>query len=201
MLGAAWVSMWFFLNLYLQQVLGASAFAAGAALLPMTGLGRARHDRAGTATAGAVRREGADRQRPPAAGRPDWRGSPSSARTAPTRSMSCPRRCWPRSACRWRSCRRSAPPSTRRRRRRPAWRPAWSAPATRSAPRSGSPCSRRSSTASPGTDATPVELTQGYSAAFIGAAILALLGSDHHGDRHEEAPGLGHASPRTPVSA
>lgn len=38
MLGAAWVSMWFFLNLYLQQVLGASAFTAGAALLPMTGL-------------------------------------------------------------------------------------------------------------------------------------------------------------------
>lgn len=38
LLGAAWVSMWFFLNLYLQQVLGATAFAAGAALLPMTGL-------------------------------------------------------------------------------------------------------------------------------------------------------------------
>ncbi|KJQ56104.1 putative MFS-type transporter EfpA [Microbacterium sp. SA39] len=38
LLGAAWVSMWFFLNLYLQQVLGASAFAGGAALLPMTGL-------------------------------------------------------------------------------------------------------------------------------------------------------------------
>lgn len=38
MLGAAWVSMWFFLNLYLQQVLGANAFWAGAALLPMTGL-------------------------------------------------------------------------------------------------------------------------------------------------------------------
>ncbi|GAB3296444.1 MFS transporter [Pseudoclavibacter terrae] len=38
MLGAAWVSMWFFLNLYLQQVLGATAFLAGAALLPMTGL-------------------------------------------------------------------------------------------------------------------------------------------------------------------
>jgi predicted MFS family arabinose efflux permease len=28
--------MWFFLNLYLQNVLGASAFAAGAALVPMT---------------------------------------------------------------------------------------------------------------------------------------------------------------------
>ncbi len=38
LLGAAWVSMWFFLNLYLQQVLGVSAFAAGAGLLPMTGL-------------------------------------------------------------------------------------------------------------------------------------------------------------------
>ncbi|WP_066301400.1 MFS transporter [Arthrobacter luteolus] len=38
LLGAAWVSMWFFLNLYLQQILGASAFVAGAALLPITGL-------------------------------------------------------------------------------------------------------------------------------------------------------------------
>ncbi|MFK4729496.1 MFS transporter [Agromyces mediolanus] len=36
LLGGAWVPMWFFLNLYLQQVLGAGAFAAGAALLPMT---------------------------------------------------------------------------------------------------------------------------------------------------------------------
>ncbi|WP_188241612.1 MULTISPECIES: MFS transporter [Microbacterium] len=36
LLGAAWVPMWFFLNLYLQNVLGASAFGAGAALLPMT---------------------------------------------------------------------------------------------------------------------------------------------------------------------
>lgn len=38
LLGAAWVPMWFFLNLYLQQVLGLSAFPSGAALLPMTGL-------------------------------------------------------------------------------------------------------------------------------------------------------------------
>ena len=36
LLGAAWVPMWFFLNLYLQQVLGLGAFAAGAALLPLT---------------------------------------------------------------------------------------------------------------------------------------------------------------------
>ncbi|MDQ3402874.1 MAG: MFS transporter [Actinomycetota bacterium] len=36
LLGAAWVPMWFFLNLYLQQVLGLQAFAGGAALLPMT---------------------------------------------------------------------------------------------------------------------------------------------------------------------
>lgn len=37
LLGAAWVPMWFFLNLYLQQVLGLGAFEGGAALLPMTG--------------------------------------------------------------------------------------------------------------------------------------------------------------------
>lgn len=36
LLGAAWVPMWFFLNLYLQQVLGLGAFAGGSALLPMT---------------------------------------------------------------------------------------------------------------------------------------------------------------------
>ena len=36
LLGSAWVPMWFFLNLYLQQVLGFGAFEAGAALLPMT---------------------------------------------------------------------------------------------------------------------------------------------------------------------
>jgi EmrB/QacA subfamily drug resistance transporter len=36
LLGAAWIPMWFFLNLYLQQFLGYGAFASGAALLPMT---------------------------------------------------------------------------------------------------------------------------------------------------------------------
>ena len=36
LLGAAWIPMWFFLNLYLQQVLGLGAFDSGAALLPMT---------------------------------------------------------------------------------------------------------------------------------------------------------------------
>src|SRR5919112_6658836 len=36
LLGAAWVPMWFVLNLYLQQVLGLGAFEGGAALLPMT---------------------------------------------------------------------------------------------------------------------------------------------------------------------
>jgi hypothetical protein len=38
LLGAAWIPMFFFLNLYLQQVLGFSAFPSGAALLPMTAL-------------------------------------------------------------------------------------------------------------------------------------------------------------------
>lgn len=36
LLGAAWIPMWFFLNLYLQQVLGYGPFTAGSALLPMT---------------------------------------------------------------------------------------------------------------------------------------------------------------------
>ena len=36
LLGAAWIPMWFFLNLYLQQVLGLGAFEGGSALLPMT---------------------------------------------------------------------------------------------------------------------------------------------------------------------
>jgi ABC-type protease/lipase transport system fused ATPase/permease subunit len=36
LLGAAWIPMWFFLNMYLQAVLGYGAFASGLALLPMT---------------------------------------------------------------------------------------------------------------------------------------------------------------------
>jgi MFS family permease len=36
LLGAAWIPTWYFLNLYLQQVLGLGAFEGGAALLPMT---------------------------------------------------------------------------------------------------------------------------------------------------------------------
>jgi EmrB/QacA subfamily drug resistance transporter len=36
LLGAAWIPMWFFLNLYLQQVQGYAAFESGLALLPMT---------------------------------------------------------------------------------------------------------------------------------------------------------------------
>lgn len=36
LMAAAWIPLWFFLNLYLQQVLGYSAFESGLALLPMT---------------------------------------------------------------------------------------------------------------------------------------------------------------------
>lgn len=38
LLGAAWIPMWYFLNLYLQQVLGYGAFSSGGALVPMTAL-------------------------------------------------------------------------------------------------------------------------------------------------------------------
>ncbi len=36
LLAAAWIPLWFFLNLYLQQTLNYSAFNSGLALLPMT---------------------------------------------------------------------------------------------------------------------------------------------------------------------
>jgi MFS family permease len=36
LLGAAWIPMWFFLNLYLQQILDYGPFESGLALLPMT---------------------------------------------------------------------------------------------------------------------------------------------------------------------
>jgi len=36
LLGAAWIPMWFFLNMYLQEVLGYGAFESGLALVPMT---------------------------------------------------------------------------------------------------------------------------------------------------------------------
>jgi len=36
LLGGAWVPMWFFLNMYLQETLGLGAFESGLALLPMT---------------------------------------------------------------------------------------------------------------------------------------------------------------------
>lgn len=36
LLGAAWIPLWFYLNLYLQQTLGFSAWESGLALMPMT---------------------------------------------------------------------------------------------------------------------------------------------------------------------
>jgi len=36
LLGAAWIPMWFFLNLYIQQILGYSPMESGLALQPMT---------------------------------------------------------------------------------------------------------------------------------------------------------------------
>lgn len=36
LLGAAWIPMWFFINLYLQQIQGYGPFESGLALLPMT---------------------------------------------------------------------------------------------------------------------------------------------------------------------
>ena len=72
LLGAAWIPMWFFLNLYLQQVLGYGAFAGGAALLPMTVADHGRHGRRRPAGHGALRRQAADRRRPARCSPPGW---------------------------------------------------------------------------------------------------------------------------------
>ena len=59
LLGAAWVPMWFFLNLYLQQVLGFGPFAAGAALLPDDGRDDDPHGRRDRARSSAASASGA----------------------------------------------------------------------------------------------------------------------------------------------
>ena len=69
LLGAAWVPMWFFLNLYLQQVLGLSAFPSGSALLPDDRVHHARHGARRAPRHRPVRAEGAARDRHGRAGR------------------------------------------------------------------------------------------------------------------------------------
>lgn len=64
LLGAAWVAMWFYLNLYLQQVLGLGAFASGAALVPDDGARHGRHGGARTAADRPLGHQGAHRGRP-----------------------------------------------------------------------------------------------------------------------------------------
>jgi MFS family permease len=59
----AWIPMFFFLNLYLQQVLGLGAFASGAALLPLTCHDHGRDGRPRTAAHRPLRRQVDDRER------------------------------------------------------------------------------------------------------------------------------------------
>ena len=97
-------SMFFFVSLYMQQVLGYDALKAGLAYLPLA-LGIIVSAGAGVGAGDAVRLQagprrghGADRGRAGLvrAGR---------RRTAPTSATSCSRRCWPRSGSASRSCR------------------------------------------------------------------------------------------------
>ena len=69
LLGAAWIPMWFFLNLYLQQVLGYGAFEGGAALLPMTAAIMLLMVVVAPGSIAPTRLQDADRRRHAAAGR------------------------------------------------------------------------------------------------------------------------------------
>ncbi len=63
LLGAAWIPMWFFLNLYLQQVLGYSAFPRRRSTTADDHIDHARHDRHRAAGDAEVRGETDDRDR------------------------------------------------------------------------------------------------------------------------------------------
>ena len=102
LLGAAWIPMFFFINLYLQQVLGLGAFASGAALLPLTVTIMVGMVAAAPRLIARLRPQGDDRCGPGHPGgrtgvalliRPDG-SSPST---------SCPRPWSPRPAWRWHS--------------------------------------------------------------------------------------------------
>jgi MFS family permease len=137
LLGAAWIPMFFFTSLYLQQILGLGAFASGAALLPLTvtimigmvtvspklteRFGPKTMTVAGLATL---------------AGGLLWLAQIDADGTFA--STSCLRRWSPLLAWRWPSSRALVPPCRRRTRPRVAWPPASSTPATSSVRRSAS---------------------------------------------------------------
>ena len=90
LLGAAWIPMWFFLNLYLQQVLGFGAFAGGAALLPMTAAIMLGMVLVAPRVIEPLRRQDADRRRPAPARRRHGRHVPRAVPTAASSSTCCP---------------------------------------------------------------------------------------------------------------
>ena len=92
LLGAAWIPMWFFLNLYLQQVLGYGAFESGAALLPMTVAIMVADGRRRAAADRPLRRSRRRSSPGCCCSPPAWPCCRSSAPTAPSSSTCCPPR-------------------------------------------------------------------------------------------------------------
>ena len=173
--------MWFFLSLYLQQVLGYSPIKTGLAFLPMTLCIVARLDDR-LAGRDPVRRQAAAGRRD---GRPDASGcccSRTCRSTAPTSARCSRRRCWSRSGSGSRSCpRRSSRSraSTRPRRARLGARQHLAAVRRRA--RAGDPGGdrdRRRPTpcCSSGGHGLHAALTSGFQLAFIVAAGFALVG-------------------------
>ena len=188
LLGCSVFAMWYFVSLYLQQVLGFTPIETGLSFLPMTGAIIVASTFAARLSAragpGPILTLGMTligigmllftrhlpgrhlRQRRPA--------SPASS---------------PRRASAARSCRSPSPPSPASRARRPAWRRAWSTPRARSAARSGwrrwrpsPPSARATSRARAGsTRPRSPAATSGRSSSALGLrlprrALIALVG-------------------------
>ena len=181
LVGAAVFAMWFFVSLYLQQVLGYTPIEAGIAFLPMTVCIAG----ASTLVPRLIARVGAKTVLIAGHARPDGRAA-AVHRRLPARQLprQCAgrRRCWSRPASGWRSSRSRSSRSLAWRRTRPGSRRAWSTPRAWWEARSASRSSRRSrppaptptcATAQPCTRA----LTSGFQLAFLVAAAFAAVGA------------------------
>ena len=183
LLGMSLFSMFFFISLYMQQVLGYEPLKAGLAYLPLAltiivsaGVASALVTRIGfkpTLIAGMLFI---------AAGLV-WFAQVSAPGGSATSATSCSRRCSRRSASAWRSSRRRSQRSRASSRTRPVSRRGSSTPRSRSAARSGWRSSRRSPPATTddaiasGERNPLVSLTAGFQDAFLIGAGMALLGA------------------------
>ena len=136
LLGAAWIPMFFFVNLYLQQVLGLGRVRQWRCAAAADRHDHGRDDRGRAAAHRPVRSEDDDRRRAGHAGRRAGLAVAHPTPTAASSSTCCPPPWSPQPAWRWPSSPRSAWPCPRPHPKRAASPRASSTPTTRSALRS-----------------------------------------------------------------